>query len=235
MRFLCFATGSVYRMHESLDRQIEYIKKFNFDGVELTLGRVKQVRNFRLKQSTIKYLNTLKYNSIHAPFSHTFKNAAKSKNLIKKLEEIASLINARHINFHPHKIKYFDDILSMKFKATIENMEKGSGVKSGALKKIFKKHSKLGFVLDTTHPTMYSINKIGKLYRLFKNKLVAVHLSGAIKGKLHQPLSLSNKRFIEELKFIKNLKVPVIIEENFGPKDENLAEKEIKFIRKMLK
>ena len=232
---LCFATGSIYRMYKSLDKQIEYIKRFNFDGIELTISKVKHVRHFKLKKSNIKYLKTLKYNSIHAPFSHTFKNAAKSRNLIKKIQEIAPLINAKHINFHPHKIKYYDDILNMKFKATIENMEKGTRVKSAALKKIFKKHPELGYVLDTTHPTTYSINTIGKLYGLFKNKLIAVHLSGAIKGKLHQPLSLSNKRLIEELKFIKKLKVPIIIEENFKPGEEGILKKEIKFIREMLK
>ncbi|MDO8741108.1 MAG: hypothetical protein Q7J54_06055 [Candidatus Woesearchaeota archaeon] len=231
---LCFATGSIYRMYKSLDKQIERIKRFNFDGIELTLGKVKQLRKFKLKQSAIKYLRTLKYNSVHAPFGHNFKNTTRSRNLLKKIEEIASLINAKHINFHPHKIKHYDDILNMRFKATIENMEKGAGVKSAALKKIFRKHPKLGYVLDTTHPTMYSVNKIGKLYRLFKNKLTAVHLSGAIKGKLHQPLSLCSKALIEELKFIKKLKVPIIIEENFGPGEKGILEKEIKFIREML-
>lgn len=232
---LCFATGSIYRMHKSLDKQIEYIKGFNFDGIELTLGKVKQVRNFKLEKSNIKYLKTLKYNSIHSPFTHTFKNTTKSKNLIKKLDEVASLINAKHINFHPHKIKHYDDILNMRFKATIENMEKGAGVKSAALEKIFRKHHNLGYVLDTTHPTMYSIKKIGKLYRMFNKRLVAVHLSGAIKGKLHQPLSLCSKALIEELKFIKKLKVSIIIEENFGQKDKEIFENEIKFIREMLK
>lgn len=235
MRLLCFATGSIYRMHESLDKQIEFIKKFNFDGIELTLGKAKQARNFKLKPSTIKYLKTLKYNSVHAPFGYNFTDTAKSKNIIKKLEQIAFSINAKHINFHPHKIKCFNDILNMKFKATIENMEKGKGVKSATLKKIFGKYPKLGYVLDTTHPTMYSINKIGKLYRLFKNKLVAVHLSGAIKGKLHQPIHLCSRRLVEELKFIRKLKVPIIIEENFGLKEKDLAEEEIKFIKNLLK
>ena len=71
-----------------------------------------------MKKSNIKYLKTLKYNGIHSPFSHAFKNTTKSKNLIKKLDEIASLVNARHINFHSHKIKFYEGILKMKTKAT---------------------------------------------------------------------------------------------------------------------
>ena len=105
MKIICFALGNIWRFSESDNRAdlLEKIQDLDIDGVELTIGTVHELENFKLKRSQISWLKELKYVSVHAPFK-LLSNPKKIKIYLDKLQEIYDLTNAKTIIIHPDNL-----------------------------------------------------------------------------------------------------------------------------------
>ncbi len=237
-RTLCFATGTIWRWSEGKNRAelINYAKKLGFPGIELTLGKKEELYNTKISASQVKWLRNLDYVSIHAPF-RLLREADNQEEVIKQLdciEKIYKQIRAKMIIIHPLDLppKEVLDKYNMNF--STENLPKKRQVTIRKLHAIFKRYPKLGLCLDVAHAYFWSMFETEKLIKAFKNRITQIHLSGTYRRKDHLPLQQVSPMFIKSIQPIKELEVPVIIEEDVKIKNIKLVKKEIRYIKSLI-
>ncbi len=84
------------------------------NSVELAFHNQKRLDELRLSNESIDFLRGLKNNTIHSP--HIID---KNEPVLKKLEEIYKLVNAKNLVVHHSPI--IKDLLKYDFKVSIEN------------------------------------------------------------------------------------------------------------------
>lgn len=209
---------------------LKFVKKLDVDGVELHFRGDNGLFNFQLSSSNQAWIKNLKCVTIHAPsFSSPVKNQ------LDKLNQIYNDVNASNIVFHPDQLPSWDLMKDYDFNASIENLRPKANVSVNDLLNTFKVYKDYGLCLDICHAYFYSKSETKRLINLFRNQIVEIHLSGTYKRRDHQPLLEVTDVFLESIKPVRNLKVPIIIEDNFTGKDLSFVKKEIKFIKKFLK
>lgn len=240
-RILCFATGCLWRLCDKKNRAnlIKYaqrVEKFGIRGVELTIAKKEELYKTKLSPEQTKWLRSLDYVSIHAPF-RLLRRADNLEEVIKQLDCIDRIYrktNARMVIIHPLDLppKRLLDRYDMNF--STENLPKKRHVTIPMLKKIFKEYPKLGLCLDVAHAYLWSRFETERLVRDFKSKITQIHLSGTYKGRDHLSLQQVTPIFLKSIKSIKELKVPIIIEEDIKNKNMQFIEKEINHIKSII-
>ena len=94
-----------------------------------------------------------------------------------------------------------------------------------------KKH-RFNMLLDVNHASDYSEKEVSNYIKNYKNKIKIIHLAGGHQRKTvwHQPFSKATKKFLKSIEPIKQLKIPIVIEDNKITTKE--LKKEIKKVKK---
>lgn len=240
---ICFSTGNFYisGKKKNLNKDILRCSKLDIDGVEIILGTLPEINTFKPTKQTLKFLKTLDYNTIHAPFHLNndreriyYKNSSKYKKLLEKLHKLYDKINAHNIIFHTNLIKNFKLLKPGNYQYSIEN-SMGSVYTIAHYREILINNPYLKIVLDTTHSLEHSQTELKELIKNFKKRIIYIHLSGYENKRFHIPLHmLKNKSSLKLVSPVKKLNVPIVIETWIGKKDINLFKKEVSFVKKWL-
>jgi len=237
-RTISFALGNIHRWGKTKNRNelIDYARKLDIDGVEITFDRKDTVYATKVSAENKKWLKTLKYVSIHAPFN-LIKRSDNEQEVIKQLDIIERLyheINAQNVIIHPQNLPSLEILKKYDFFVSTENLPIRHRIGLLDMKKIMKKYPKIGFCLDVNHAYKWNKNETEKYVRSFKNKITQVHLSGTYRHQEHKSLKVVTKDFMKSIEpVIKELNVPIVIEEDFRNKDINLVKEEIKYVREI--
>ena len=81
---------------------------------------------------------------------------------------------------------------------------------------------------------MYSKDETKKLIKAFEDKITQVHLSATYKRKDHQSLRIASKQFIDSIQPIKELDVPIVIEEDIRGKNHLDLVKELEYVKRII-
>jgi len=65
---ICISTGFLYRLMNDRNEMIRKIKEFSPDGIELSFAYPEYLSDFILSEENLKYLQSLKFISIHSPW-----------------------------------------------------------------------------------------------------------------------------------------------------------------------
>ena len=123
---VAISTGCCFDLKLNTLQSIHFLEKYAslIDGVELLLGTPKELLEFEPDESAKSFLKSLKFVSIHMPFDEIiYKDDAKTKALLDKATELAKLINAKYLVFHPSIVEDFGS-LKAPVQICIENMNK---------------------------------------------------------------------------------------------------------------
>jgi len=241
---ICFSTGNFYISGKKKDLNKDILKcsKLDIEGVEIIFGTLPEVNTFKPKKQTLKFLKTLNYNTIHAPFHFNndseriyYKNSSRYKKLLEKLHKFYDKINAYNINFHTNLIKNYKLLKPGDYQYSIEN-SMGTTYTISNYRKILANNPHLKLVIDTTHSLEHSKTELKELIKNFKKKIIYVHLSGFENEKGHIPLHmLKSKNSLKLIYPIRKLNVPMIIETWIDkPTIIKIFKKEISFVKKWL-
>lgn len=232
-----FATGNIWRWNKSENRNIliNYARKLdNISGVEITFASKEDLYLFRLSESNRRWLRTLDYVTIHAPF-RLVRDSEDEEEVIRQLDMISKLykdVNAKDVIIHPRDIPAKKVLGRYDFNISTENMPRRSAPIS-YLKDVLDRHPKMRFCLDVSHAYIWSKHETGKLVRAFRNRISQVHLSGTYKRKSHQSLRCVTDEFMRSIEPVKDLDVPIIIEEDIKTKSLGYVRDEIEYIKRM--
>ena len=210
---------------------IEIAKKLDISGIELMFSSFNELFLFSPSPQDIKWIRKLDYVSIHAPFEAVNSNTEMIQQL-DRLNEIYNLIDAQVVVIHPTNLPPPKILNKYTFAACTENTKRRTTISS--LKKIFRKYPRLGLCIDVSHAYLQSEKETSKLIKTFQEKIVQIHMSGAHNGEDHLSLRGTSKRFLRSIIPIKNLDVPIIIEEDITSPSIGDLRKEIKIVASII-
>lgn len=240
-KIFSFAIGNIWRWQKSNNRNglIDIIRKANLDidGLELTLAQKEDVFLTKLSTANKKWLMSLDYVTIHAPFK-LMRAADNEEEIIKQLDIIAKLypkIKARNVIIHPRDLPEPETLKRYDFNISTENVrfKKRGGITISNLKKIFCKYPKIKLCLDVAHAYTWSKYETRKLVKNFKNRISQIHFSGTYRKKDHKSLRIVTRNFMESIEPIKGLDAPIVIEEDFKRRNLKFVREEIEFVKKI--
>lgn len=235
-----FATGNLYVPgREKIDDSVRMCSKLDIDGVELTLLGLSDVNGLKLGKANIRFLRSLKLNTIHAPlFSNrgriAYKNDMKSRKIISRLHKIYDLIGATNINFHPTSIRDFRILKENDYDYSIENMPRRYGLPHSYYRRILSDHPHLMMVLDASHALEFSPEELKRMVKDFRRDIIYTHLSVNIGRGIHLPLHMvseSVRRTAEPARKLNDF----VIETWLEKLDMDIFKKEVSFVRKWIR
>ena len=239
IRVYSFASGNLWRWKNSKNRNglLNYIRKLNVSSVELTFPTKEELFLFKLSNSNKNWLRTLKYVTIHAPF-RLFEDSENEKEIIDQINHISNIYNAlncKNVIIHPENDLFTSNLLvDCGFEVSIENLPKKYNVPIPKLKEVLKKHSKIKICVDVSHAYSWSKFETGKLIDVFHDRISQIHVSGSYRKKDHQSMRKISKEFQFSIQPIKQLNVPVVIEEDIAIRSLDYVKEEIEFIKYFL-
>lgn len=180
------------------------------------------------KKSHVKWLKGLEFLSVHAPYREDV-----SEKGVERIKDFQKNLGAKRVVVHPGQ-----DLKKFKghgIKISIENLNKRRGTDFSFMNSILKKNRDLGFCLDITHASSFSQKEMKKYLDKYKNRITHIHLSGYSKAKEHVHLSRCSSEFLDSIKQIKEMEVPMILEISWKSKKPKELIHEINFVRDFLK
>lgn len=236
-RIISFALGNVWSWTNSKNRNelIKYARKLDISGVEITFARKEEIYSFKLSKSNRDWLKQLDYVTIHAPF-RLIRAAENEEEVTKQLDGILKVykdVNAKAVIIHPRDLPSPEILERYDFKVLTENLVKKSGFSLVDLKKTLSEYPNIGLCLDVSHAYLWSKYETSKLVKAFNDRISQVHFSGTYRRKDHQSLRKASKEFLYSIKPIKDLDVPIIIEEDIQVKDLDYVKEEVEYVKKM--
>lgn len=231
MRKICFATGNIHTWVNKLDRQIDYIRKIDVDGVEITLGRPDEIKNLKISSQNKKFLKQKRV-TIHSPFG--LRRLQKQKLLestIQSVEEMYQDLEAEAVVVHPAKELNFDLFEKARFKVLIENLMPRKKLNHTYYSNLLKKYKKFGFILDAAHAYLFSDKETEKLIGMFDKRIKQFHFSGTYRHQEHHTLFDVTQRFWKSVEPVKKHKAPIVMEGFFPNRDINAVREEVKLVR----
>ena len=232
---VAISIGSCYDLKMNYSEAINFIKKLDVKGIELTFATPKELFGFNFNEEQIEYINSLDFKSIHMPFHEIeYSNNKEAKMVIEKGSELAEKIQVDYLLYHPNTIEDYS-IFDYGFLNCIENLhpsQRYSGFKEvKEIKTLLDNYPSLGFVFDTCHAFQSGINP--KDFLVLKDKIKGLHLSVQWRDgerlRTHGFLQENLEQF-ESIKPFLGLDVAKVIESDFYPRKVEMIEKEIELI-----
>ena len=235
---ICISTGCVYKLSDYRNDLIEKLRKFSPMGIELSFAYPKYLLNFDINKNNLEYLQSLEFNSIHAPWEDiTYGENKTSKEVLQKISKLYKQINARNVVFHKEQVEDFNSIIGNDFVSSIENDDWRNPKHSiEDIKNVLDKNKGFKFTFDFAHALSVSSSDIPEYINYFKDKLIEIHLSIVNKdSEEHDFLHKYDSKEIRSLlQFLKDFSVPVILEAVISNLDEmEFINKEIEYIKNL--
>jgi len=232
---ICTSTGCVRRLLKDTNKSINLLSQFSPEGIEVSFAYPQYLLNFGLEEDNLKYLESLKFNSIHAPFKdYVYENNEKSREILRRISDLYKRIKARNVVFHKDTIKDYDFIANNDFVVSLENDDWRKPKNTmNLLKDILDNNEKFKFTFDFAHALSTSSN-IDEYMVCLGDKLVEIHLSIIDEdSKRHTFLhKKDSEKLRRKLNSLKSISVPIVLECGIlDLKRKDLLRKEINYIR----
>lgn len=228
-----------------MNEKINILKGFPVDGIEVCFTDADDLLNFSINEENLKYLQGLKFNSIHAPWQNVdYGENEKCRNVLATIEKLYKQINARNVNFHIpdiEKVKETGIFNKYNFIFSIENDDgRRLGVPGlNTVEKIAKAlviNKNFKFTFDFAHALATYPKEIPEFIDKFKNKLSQIHLAYLANNgmKDHYFLFKNDTPELRQLLgCLKEVSVPIILECVVADKKEiKLIKNEINWLKK---
>ncbi len=231
---ISLSTGCVHRWTDDLNERIEICKQFDVDSFEVGVIKLEYLEK-EITEANLKFLARKKFNTIHAPiYGIDFDKDEATNKALADLKRVYKKIKAINILFHPHNIIDPSLILSSGMRVSIENMRLSRKIPIEEIESWLLKFPKFGLTLDINHAATFNIEEIQRYFDKFKNRIYEVHLSCFQNNIEHQPIHTSYTEYIQAIKPIKHLDVPVVLETSIPKNQKDLIEKDIEFLKVIL-
>lgn len=234
---ICISTGCVYRLFKDRNESIKLLRQFSPAGIEVSFAYPRYLFDFEIEEDNLKYLKSLKFNSIHAPWKDfIYEDNEDSRKILKIISRLYKDINARNVVFHKDSIKDYNFIANNEFVVSLENDDwRKPNNTMDYLKNILDNNKKFKFTFDFAHAMSTSAD-VAKYIDCLKDRLIEVHLSIIDKNsKQHSFLHKNDSNELRALlQNLKSVSAPVILECAISNNNEiELIKKEIEYIQRI--
>lgn len=232
-RIFSFSLGNIAAWSTSKNRNdlIGFAKQLDVTGVEITLPTSNDLYLFELSEDNRSWLLSLEYVTIHAPFRLLSDTRNDMLTQIDRISMIYDDVNAKNVVIHPATSPLALEILEIcPFHVSLENLPPKSRISSSDIKRLMDEHPHLKLCIDVSHAYLWSKSETGILTENFQNRISQIHLSGTYRKKDHQSLRSVSSDFLLSIAPIKELDVPMVVEENMTAGSLAYVKKELEFV-----
>lgn len=241
MRLLSFATGNLYRFNRQLD-VVKLIGGLGTDGIEFTYGRF--FEEHPITKSTERILFSKKEVSMHVHFRFLKKPEEIQKDAadFKKIVHDYKRIGAKRLVTHPTQA-LTKEMLRMGKKNRIqfltENLMKRHGndkrksYERLGFEDALNKHKHFGLCLDVSHAYSWSKKETQNIFEKWRDRIMEVHFSVTHYQSNHLGTLSASQNFLDSVKCLKDLDVPIVIEEDMKTKNPKFILSEINRVKKI--
>lgn len=226
-RPLSFSTGPMWPVIFDHNKRLEFLRSLDLrlDGVEICLPYSDQVLEFTPTPANVEWMRSLTTVSIHAPFR------METDSLLEQMDKICGLyreIKAFNVIIHPNTLPE-PGILAKHpdVRFSTENLPPNGNISRQGLGKILQRYTNLGLCLDVTHAFHWSADETGNLTHEFRDRLTQIHLSGGKKTLEHLPIQEASLRYMDSIRCLFNLDIPIVMEFDYGNADNIDLQKKI--------
>jgi endonuclease IV len=212
MTKICFATGNLFRLIGKRDI-MEIISNLDIYGVEYTYGKYYNER--KPNEKDFEILKNYDFVSIHAPFRLSTDLVTKKEfeKTIKLIKNDYEKMNAKHIVFHPTQ-KIPAKLPKMNYVTENLNPKKGFYRPKNGFETILNTKSDWNLCLDVSHAYDWGVDETQRIVKKWNKRIKSVHLSNNRYHRDHLNFEKVSKKFLKSIEPIKDLNVPIIIEED---------------------
>ena len=172
-RIISFSLGNLWRWSENGNVLINYARRLDVSGVEITFDYKEELYSFNISEENKEWLRSLSYVSIHAPFK-LVRRAENDKEIIKQLNKISKLykeVNAKNVIIHPTDLPRLETLLDYDFNISTENLVPKEKIDINRLKKVMDEYYTIGLCLDVAHAYLWSKHETAELTSIFKERI----------------------------------------------------------------
>ncbi|MBU1111522.1 MAG: hypothetical protein ABIG93_04795 [archaeon] len=232
---LGLASGNLYKLFFPKDQNkiIEFFltlcKKYNFNSYELTYSCEDELE-IDLNDKSIKFLKALECVSIHYPFHDIIEDNEQTRRIFKKINQIYHETDSKLIVTHPEQVKNWDFVKNLEKEFDVKivtELQIPSKFHLDGFDKLLSKVD-VRFVFDIGHAEFHDFELLKVFFDKYSNRICEVHLNKVFDNKAHSHFFMHGAS--KTLELVKNLDVPMIIEEAFDPDKIEDIEKEIKYL-----
>lgn len=235
---ISISTGCLHRLSEDRNKMVRELQKFSLSGVELSFNQPRHLLTFNIDKDNLEYLQTLKFNSIHAPAKDIIYGDNKTcKKVLQKISELYVKINAKNVVFHKNEIEDYSLIINSKFASSIENddwRKPNNGIEY--IKNLLDKYKELKLTFDFAHAMTVSPIDIPEYLDYFKGRLAEIHISIINeKTKRHDFMYKNDSEKLKGLtRLLKVSSAPLVLEcAVLDFKDVDSLKKEMEYIKRI--
>lgn len=176
---ISISTGLVYMLTQDRNDMIQRLRKFSPGGIELSFAYPQLLLDFKISQENLKYLKTLKFNSIHPPWKDiVYGNNPLTKEVLERIQDLYIKIGARNVVFHKDIKDDFGILKDFNFTVSIENDDWKKGLNTPLqIEEELKQNPNLKFTFDFAHALTTSKDDIKVYLTKFKDRIMQVHIS----------------------------------------------------------
>lgn len=237
-KIFSFATGNIWRWNDAANRAVllDTVCRLDISGVEITFSDKQELYDFNLSRFHQEWLKSLDYVTIHAPFSMCDPEFDRSE-IIQQFEILSDLyhrLDAKNVIIHPESDLFESDLLQQcDFRVSTENLPRQFNVGHDDLARYLDRFPTMGLCLDVAHAYYYGKHETKALIDLFGDRISQVHFSGTYRRRDHQSLKTVSRDFLFSIQPVKNLDVPIVIEEDMDVASVETISDEINYIKSL--
>lgn len=215
---ICISTGTIYKLSNDRNEMIKILQKFKPDGIELSFAYPQYILDFQISDENLKYMQSLKFNSIHAPWKEiSYSDNELCHTVLKAIENLYKQINAKNVVIHFKTDSDVSVVEGYNFVTSTENGEwytENWPKTPDAISLILNQDDNLKFTFDFAHALTVSSNDVPIYVNRYKEKISEIHFSDRQKEApdhwfLHKN---DNEEIRKLLSHLKVLDVPVVLE-----------------------
>jgi hypothetical protein len=235
MRALCFATGNLYRAIGK-ENIFKTISQLNVDGIELTLGAdfVQRLPS----ESDERFFKNYSLNSIHSPRNFSLEFVSQKEMIVGLdiLEDYSKRLQSKSIILHPTQILPKNFLKYSQLNFLTENLNPMNGMNRPRLgyETALNENPSFGLCIDVSHAYDYGINEVEYIVKKWKHKIKQVHFSNNRYHKDHLSFKKVGKSFLKSIEPLRELTVPIVLEEDMKFTKVNEIKEELKRVRNIL-
>ena len=232
MRTICFSTGNLYRLVGKKDIY-KIINQLDVDGVEIAYGRSYYDRP--ILEQDFEILKKFDFVSMHSPFklSTHIVGEKEFNKTIKLIEKDYKKVNAKHVVVHPTQ-KLTKNLPSLNY--ITENLapRKKMLSRKTLFESVLKKEKNFGLCLDVAHAYLWGINETENIVKKWKKRIKSIHFSNTRYNMDHLSFEKVSRDFLKSIEPLRELNVPIIIEEDMKYTKISDIQKEIKRVKEII-
>ena len=208
VKLIGISTGCFFKKDEPKDTNqiLQALAVLSLDAVELNAILACELETLGLSIKNRKFLDACNYVALHMPANIYYDGSRSSQDLVARANMLVAQYRIQNAIIHPYRIEDWASVQDLPL--SIENLHPNEGWGFDRIREALEIYPRLKLTLDVSHELAWSDANLER-YLMFADRIVSVHVGFSRYGRGN----LRDSTLLKQAESIKELEVPLILEE----------------------